>query len=259
MLRGKGLEGLKKLSLGLTLVLTMGVFTPVNAFSDGELKLRADLSENINKRVQNFNISYSGSTENISEVVTNAIRENTKGTNDYLVASINEVRAKIKYNNNKAEINFNIEYVSTHEEESYVNEKVKEIVSKLITPQMDDITKIKVLNKWVIENVKYDYTLSRHNAYNALVDGNTVCRGYALLMDKLLEEANISSVVARGNIKGEPHAWNIVKLGGKWLHIDTTNNLQSKNKYFLCSDSDMKEYGFTWDPNEIDKLKTNYK
>ena len=118
MSSGKGIERLKKLSLGLTLVLTMGVFTPVNAFSDGELKLRTDLSENINKRVQNFNIAYSGSTENISEVVTNAIRENTKGTNDYLVASINEVRAKIKYNNNKAEINFNIEYVSTHEEES---------------------------------------------------------------------------------------------------------------------------------------------
>ena len=159
MSSGKGIERLKNLSLGLTLVLTMGVFTPVNALSDGELKLRTDLSENINKRVQNFNISYSGSTGNISEVVTNAIRENTKGTDDYLAASINEVRAKIKYNNNKAEINFDIEYVSTHEEESYVNEKVKEIVSKLITPQMDDITKIKVLNKWVIENVKYDYTL----------------------------------------------------------------------------------------------------
>lgn len=259
MSSGKGIEGLKKLSLGLTLVLTIGVFTPVNALSDGELKLRTDLRDNINNRVQNFNISYIGTTGNISEVVTSAIRENTKGTDDYMAASINEVSAKIKYNNNKAEINFDIEYVSTNEEESYVNEKVKEIVSKLITPQMDDITRIKVLNKWVIENVKYDYTLSRHNAYNALVDGNTVCRGYALLMDKLLEEANIPSIVARGKIKGEPHAWNIVKLGDKWLHIDTTNNLQSKNKYLLKSDSDMKEYGFTWDQNEIDKLKTNYK
>ena len=59
-----------------------------------------------------------------------------------------------------------------------------------------------------------------HDMYGALVSHSAVCQGYSETMFYLLKNAGLSCAIASSsNIN---HAWNIVKLHGKWYHIDAT-------------------------------------
>ena len=59
-----------------------------------------------------------------------------------------------------------------------------------------------------------------YDMYGALVKHSCVCQGYAETMFYLLREAGLSCAIASSeNIN---HAWNIVKIHGKWYHIDAT-------------------------------------
>lgn len=59
-----------------------------------------------------------------------------------------------------------------------------------------------------------------YDMYGALIKHSCVCQGYAETMFYLLREAGLSCAIASSeNIN---HAWNIVKIHGKWYHIDAT-------------------------------------
>lgn len=93
-----------------------------------------------------------------------------------------------------------------------------------------DYDKIKYIHDWLVDNIVYDSTISRdntHNIYGALVEKEVVCDGYARALKYLLDEINIPCVIVQGiatNSDGvsESHAWNYVRLYGKWYAIDTT-------------------------------------
>ena len=73
-----------------------------------------------------------------------------------------------------------------------------------------------------------EYTEGRYvyDASAAIVDGKAVCEGYAKAATLLLRLHGIPSGViggiGTGNGDGEPHAWNIVKIGGAWTLLDIT-------------------------------------
>ena len=60
------------------------------------------------------------------------------------------------------------------------------------------------------------------------LDGKAVCEGYARAMQYLLQKCGIECAETVGYIrkesgeKGEPHAWNILKIDGDYYHLDTT-------------------------------------
>ena len=59
-----------------------------------------------------------------------------------------------------------------------------------------------------------------YDMYGALVNHSSVCQGYAETMFYLLKKAGLSCAIASSqNIN---HAWNIVKVNGKWYHVDAT-------------------------------------
>ena len=91
----------------------------------------------------------------------------------------------------------------------------------------------------------YDYTFSKYTAYENLVNKTSVCQGYAEAFWLLMYKLNIDCKVVASNSLN--HAWNIVKVGGNWYHIDLTWDDPSTNKadvpgrsfhtYFLLSDN----------------------
>ena len=93
-----------------------------------------------------------------------------------------------------------------------------------------DYDKIKYVHDWIVENVEYETTISKkniHNIYGALIENEVVCGGYAKAFKYLLDELNIPCIIVQGvatNSDGvtENHAWNYVKLNGKWYGVDTT-------------------------------------
>ncbi|MBO4556419.1 MAG: hypothetical protein J5706_06625 [Elusimicrobiales bacterium] len=89
-----------------------------------------------------------------------------------------------------------------------------------------------VLHDWLALNVNYDDSKScqhyAHEATGPLLKGRAVCEGYALAFKLLCDAAGISNIVVFGDVHGNGilndggHAWNIVKINGRFYHIDVT-------------------------------------
>ena len=93
-----------------------------------------------------------------------------------------------------------------------------------------DLKKEMALHDGLIEMCSYDTEAARNpdaypdscSAYGALVNGKAVCQGYAQAMKLLLSSAGIKSLYITGQADAGSHAWNIVKIGGKWRYLDAT-------------------------------------
>ncbi|MBQ9517813.1 MAG: hypothetical protein IJI47_02565 [Eubacterium sp.] len=129
----------------------------------------------------------------------------------------------------KFRITYNLKggYVTTIDMEKELFAAVSKIVSNLDlkSSKVSDYTKIYRIYNFLCSSVKYDYDNYnssnyglRCNAYAALVNGTAACGGYADAFNILAKEAGLKSCV----IIGPDHAYNIVKLGGKWYNLDAT-------------------------------------
>lgn len=89
---------------------------------------------------------------------------------------------------------------------------------------------------------KTDYAASakmNQSAYSALVNGRTVCAGYARAYQYMLQQLGIPCYYCTG-YAGESHAWNIVALDDGYYNVDTTwdDTGDGTYDYFNKSDAD---------------------
>ena len=115
------------------------------------------------------------------------------------------------------------------EEQQELDAALQEVKSKIDTSGMSDEEIVLAYHEYLTFTVAYAYedyfngTIAANHGYDmygALVKHSCVCQGYAETMFYLLREAGLSCAIASsGNIN---HAWNIVKIHGKWYHIDAT-------------------------------------
>ena len=139
-----------------------------------------------------------------------------------------------------------------------VGEKVKWVVDNYTTPDMSDLEKVRALHDWLINNAHYDTSYSSYSASGVLLNGSGVCASYADAYQLLLNAAGIENVYISGSADNGTgsgmvgHAWNMVKLGDSWYHVDTTwddpTDLEHDvpivsgwegYDYFLISDAEM--------------------
>jgi transglutaminase-like putative cysteine protease len=123
-----------------------------------------------------------------------------------------------------------------------------QIVAEEVTKNMTDVEKAKALNDYMGLHCDYDYTYSKYTPYDILVTGQGVCEAYAEAYHLLLTKAGIKDYVVHGSAGTdtlEAHAWNIVKLGKDYYHVDTTWN-KTGYGYFLLSDKTISE-DHVWD------------
>ena len=112
-----------------------------------------------------------------------------------------------------------------------LNNIVNEIYESLITDNMSDSEKIRVIHDYIIENTKYDKVkaddlknntnnsiYSSDTAYGPLIEGYGICSGYTDAMALFLNKMNIPNY----KISSKEHVWNYVYVDGKWLHLDLT-------------------------------------
>lgn len=123
---------------------------------------------------------------------------------------------------------------------SSAEESIRSLAEYLIQPATNDREKARAIYRWVTANISYDtdaYFSGNHGSTEAgdvLKSRSSVCSGYSGLFSKLglaagLEVAEISGYAKGYGYKtGEEftgktdHAWNAVKLDGKWYLIDAT-------------------------------------
>lgn len=103
----------------------------------------------------------------------------------------------------------------------------------------DNYHKEKYVHDTLIEQVEYSAGAAMsQSAYSALVNGSTVCAGYARAMQYILRELGIPCYYCTG-YAGENHAWNIVLLDNEYYNVDVTwDDTENGNyNYFNKPDS----------------------
>lgn len=142
-------------------------------------------------------------------------------------------------------ITYSMSYLSDASQESQMNQAVSNVLKSLNLSNKTDYQKIKAIYDYMCSNITYDYknlndnsyTL-KHTAYAALINKTAVCQGYATLFYRLALEVGVDARVITGD-SGGPHAWNIVKLNGKYYNVDSTWDAGlSTYSYFLKNMND---------------------
>lgn len=103
------------------------------------------------------------------------------------------------------------------------------------------------------EEVSYDLNAPMNqSAYSALVNGSTVCAGYARAMQHLMQQLGIPCYYCTG-FAGENHAWNIIKLDRDYYNVDATWDDADPTNYDYFNKTDM-DY---WDTHVRKGLSVN--
>jgi len=144
---------------------------------------------------------------------------------------------------------------------SRLEEKVDHITSKIESTAHTEYAKLTRIYEYLQENVHYDQqelanilsarsqrtgseNPSTHNAYGALVNNLAVCDGFSsaftLLAQKLgIECTHINGFSThRSSLVSVEHAWNIIKTGGKYYHLDVT--------WDAAQFAELKEYSYDY-------------
>lgn len=128
----------------------------------------------------------------------------------------------------------------------YIKAQYKKIVDEVTTAEMSDIEKVKALHDWVCANTTYAAeninSPEFHTDGSILLNDSTVCEGYAKAMNLLCNYAGIETYYIHSN----DHAWNIVKIGGHYFHVDSTwddNGDVKSYAWFMRSDGEINDGG----------------
>ena len=147
-----------------------------------------------------------------------------------------------------ANFSFVMRYHVTKSQSSQAIKKADTIVSSLKLSGKSDYDKIKAIYGYITKNVKYDYYAAdddgvAHSMYGALCKNEAVCQGIALAVYYMVLKAGIDCRLVSGDLVGERHGWNLVKLNGKYYYVDATNDLGKKSySYFLRGGNSMPRH-----------------
>ena len=200
---------------------------------------------------------------------------------------------KIKYT---FTINLTLSYrVTKEQKDEYIN-KLNSWVAEHITPNMTDEQKVKTIHDWIIDHSVYTLGTGNNTGSNVNNEGinvhtpeaimltpddsGGVCEAYATLFYELAKKSGLDVYYVVGDSKREKiegekksyenvgHAWDLVKVDGKWYHIDCTwddpiyyvvdlsGKKEKKNMrrydFYLKNDATMRsgEQSHEWNSNE---------
>ncbi|MHC1747868.1 MAG: transglutaminase domain-containing protein [Cellulosilyticaceae bacterium] len=143
--------------------------------------------------------------------------------------------------------------------------QMMEILKKNIRPNMSTYEREHSIYEYLANKITYaqHYSSNRvHTMQGALVDGKGVCDGYAKAFMYLMNATGIETRKIIGRGKGVDHAWNMVKLGNQYYHVDVTFGDADANQigvfydYFNETDAYMN-LTHTWDKKKYPKATSN--
>ena len=134
-------------------------------------------------------------------------------------------------------------------------------IASCVTDGMSDYEIAKALHDYLALNNEYDmryYSGSMpyvsYTAYGALVNRTSVCAGYALAYERLMDQVGIPCEYVTGMTTRGSYAWNIIRIDGEWYHVDVTWDDPTPDregyvryKYFLKSDKAISRDHVSWE------------
>ncbi|HIX42617.1 MAG TPA: hypothetical protein H9983_05020 [Candidatus Kurthia intestinigallinarum] len=235
--------------------------TSVRAKSPSTMtELKASVEKHLIDLDKTFTIKYIGNGDDfvkyVNQLIPNAIAK--KPEIDSVVKSYTATSYRSK---NGGEATFNVKYYTSKAKQAKALDKIKRVAKKIKKKYPNSPYKqVKNVHNYVIGQTKYDSReADRYSIYGVMYDGRAVCQGYAMTTYYLLKELDIDVRYVTGFAGGENHAWNKVKLNGKWYNLDTTwdDSAASKYHYFLISDAKLAK-NHQWNTRAFPKALKTY-
>ena len=143
-----------------------------------------------------------------------------------------------------------------------IYDRCVEILGAILKDGMSDYEKEKAIYQWVVQHINYDYdhydklegaSLDSSTPYNPLLSGKGICLGFAATFQLLADLAGLEriNVVGTAFSDHEDHAWNMIRLNGKWYCLDTTWDAGMSEpmfwSYFNVTSQHMTQTRHHWD------------
>lgn len=123
-------------------------------------------------------------------------------------------------------ISFEGTYSMTKEEAELALDEIEQSLSecmKEVPLNEDEYSTVKYLYEYLIDNTEYDKDADNNqNIRSVFLTGRSVCQGYAKAMQYMLQKVGIQSFLVTGYTGTERHAWNLVRVNGKYYYLDPT-------------------------------------
>ena len=151
-------------------------------------------------------------------------------------------------------ITYKPRYYTTAEQETQLDAAVKNVLDQLDVYDATDYEKVCAVYDYICNNVEYDYeglatpeNKLIYTAYAALINGKSVCQGYANLFYRLMLELDVDARIVTGIGNDGAHGWNIVQLDGKYYNLDATWDAPRAQygveyDYFLRTQADFEDH-----------------
>ena len=202
------------------------------SYSDGIAKLRQGLV----KRLGSIEVTFASGSERMNSTLKliNVLTQHTGNPQegDYIYyhlrsAYINSSLAVkvdgVWYNTFTLYVN----YYTTAEQENTVGNTIASVLNSLgvYDEYKTEYDKVLLIYQYICTHVVYDNAhvqqadyYPMYTAHAALINGTSVCQGYANLFYRMCLTVGIPARI----ISGQNHAWNIVKVGNAWYTVDST-------------------------------------
>ena len=136
------------------------------------------------------------------------------------------------------EIRFNISIKEQFSENlSAAAERLNGVISEFAPEGETIYEKVQYIHDYICKtNTSDTGAENQYSIYGALVDGRSVCQGYAQAFKALCDRSGITCICVVGTAQGENHMWNYVRMeDGLWYAIDTTwdDRTPVRYTYFL--------------------------
>ena len=186
-----------------------------------------------------FNVSFTpvvtasvGQVKNVFEAVTN----------DHPELFWLEMGYSCKYLRSGSCVEITLNYNETLNNFSASLRQFDQMAETILTgarAQGSDLEKERYVHDALMQIASYDVQARMNqSAYSAMVNGETVCAGYAKAFQYIMQQLGIPCYYCTGTA-GEDHAWNIVKLGNTYYNVDVTwdDTNPATYNYFNKSDA----------------------
>lgn len=159
-----------------------------------------------------------------------------------------------------------IEYYFNENQRYALDQKVNTILRNIITAGMSEYDIVAAVHDYVVNNTEFQNYFSTADeqiftAYGALIDGQALSQGYAEAVNLLLKKAGVQSRIVEGEAYSynawSTHTWNIVKIDGKYYHLDAAfddpymqgGSQVLRYEYLNITDTEMS-YSHRWNTTE---------
>ncbi len=136
------------------------------------------------------------------------------------------------------ELSYNNTIDNFEESKEIFDSKVNEILD-VATTLSSNYEKERYVHDTLLANIEYDESsVNNQSVYSAIVNGYTVCAGYARAFQYLMSKLDIPTYYVTGVADNVNHAWNIIYLDDGYYNVDLTWDDTSNNAYSYFNKDD---------------------